>query len=189
MSRGTTVPAESSDSAQPDDSSLWRTTYWIGAATKALGTFMTGLVRYGPHNQGPSTITPSLDTLASGNGVQEQKTVEKYYRFNDRGRVLKRSLRQNECYIHSNGEQYLPPLVVERLKNEAASMAFIRENTDIPVPKLLDTYEEDGSYHLWMEYVDGVDMSKLTDQERSQIIPQGKNNFLGLFYHLDRALI
>ena len=104
----------------------------------------------------------------------ECKTAEKEYRINDGGRVLKRSLAQDEYAISSNGEAIVPLLVVERLKNEAECMRFIKENTDIPVPKVLDTYEERGSYHLWMEFVDGVEMSELTDEEQAKIFPQSK---------------
>ena len=107
----------------------------------------------------------------------EVKTAEKLYRINDNGRVLKRSLRQDEYHILSNSEPFVPVLVVERLKNEAACIAFIKKNTDIPVPKLLDAYEENGSYHLWMEFVDGVEMSELTEEEQSKVFPQSKRDF------------
>ncbi|MCJ1308322.1 hypothetical protein MMC25_001975 [Agyrium rufum] len=101
-----------------------------------------------------------------------RKPSEKEYLINDRGRVLKRSLSPDEYYILDNGEPLIPAFVVERLENEAACMAFIRDNTDIPVPKLLDAYHKDGSHYLWMEFIDGVEMSELTDEEQTKIIPQ-----------------
>lgn len=114
----------------------------------------------------------------------ETKTAEKVYRINDGGRVLKRSLRPDEYQILSNGERFVPSLVVERLTNEAACMTFISENTDIPVPKLLETYERDGCYYLWTEFVDGVEMGTLTDEEQSTIFPQGKRHIPGPFLSL-----
>ena len=103
----------------------------------------------------------------------EIKTSEKVYRLDNNGRFLKRSLRPNEYPILSNGEPLAPSLVVERLQNEAACMRYIRENTDIPVPRVLDTYEQSGCYFLWMEYIDGIEMSELTKEEQAKVIPQG----------------
>lgn len=104
----------------------------------------------------------------------ERKTVEKAYRINDRGRVLKRSLKEHECCFRSNGDRFVPWLVVERLKNEAACMKYIREHTRIPVPRVLEEYEKDGSFHLWIEYVPGIEMHKLSSEEQSTVMPQGK---------------
>ena len=106
--------------------------------------------------------------------ASEMKTSEKVYRVDGRGRFLKRSLRPDEYPILSNGEPLAPLLVVERLQNEAACMQYIRENTDIPVPKVLDAYAENGSYFLWMEYIDGIEMSELTEEEQVKVIPQGE---------------
>jgi hypothetical protein len=55
--------------------------------------------------------------------------------------------------------------VVERLKNETECIRFIKEYIDIPVLKVLNTYEEHGSYHLWMKFIDNVEMSELIDEE------------------------
>jgi hypothetical protein len=105
--------------------------------------------------------------------VTEYSTIEKAYRANDDGRVLKRSLRLDECTLDSNGEPFVSPSVLDRLKNEAACMFFIRKHNAIPVPKILDIHEVDGSYHLWMEFIDGVEMSELTEEEETEVLPQG----------------
>ena len=123
-----------------------------------------------------NTAKPSErnDTSSSNQEVTELRSVERVYRLNDKGRVLKRSLRLDECPLRDNGEPFIAPLIVERLKNEAACMKFIREHTDIPVPRVLDTYEENGSYHLWMEYIDGsVEMSELSKEQQSEVCQQG----------------
>ena len=161
------------DGTRPADSrylELWRRlTGWAGSAMGDLVVYLTGFKRYNESTQNRAT-----DSTESNYKMLETKTAEKLYRINDNGRVLKRSLRQDEYHILSNGKPFIPVLVVERLKNEAACMAFIKENTDIPVPKLLDAYEENGSYHLWMEFVDGVEMSELTEEEQSKVFPQSK---------------
>ncbi|MCJ1449552.1 MAG: hypothetical protein MMC23_010072 [Stictis urceolatum] len=152
------------NTAQLDDGFLVRWAGWIGVAVKALTTYMTGLIYYDMHTRSSVSTSPTI-----------ARTSEKEYRINDRGRVLKRSLRQDEYFVLDDGEPIVPLLVVERLKNDAACMAYIREHTDIPVPKLLDTYEKDGSFYLWMEFVNGVEMNKLTEKEQIQLLPQIRN--------------
>lgn len=165
------VEPPTSDDIQPDKYLLgpWA---WASTAARALATHVLRLIRYDsyPQRSFPVSSTPAI--AESNRKVQKAKTAEKVYHFNDRGRVLKRSLRQEEYYILSNGERLVPPLVVERLQNEAACIKFIRKHTNIPVPKLLNAYEENGSYHLWMEFIDGVEMSQLTDIEQAKVFPQ-----------------
>jgi aminoglycoside phosphotransferase len=150
-------------------------TGWVSAAAKAIVIYIPSYIHHGLHAQGSA-----LENATSNRPTLEYKTAEKVYRINDGGRVLKRSLRQDEYSITGNGEAIVPLLVVERLKNETECMRFIKEHTDIPVPKVLDTYEEHGSYHLWMEFIDGVEMSELTDEEQLKIFPQSKCNLLSL---------
>ncbi|MCJ1386665.1 hypothetical protein MMC17_009791 [Xylographa soralifera] len=155
---------------------LWA---WASTSVIALATRIFGVFGYDPYTQRSSPVGPTADIAASNCEIQEVKTSEKLYRFNDRGRVLKRSLREDEYYVLSDGERLVPPLVVERLKNEAACMEFIRAHTNIPIPKLLDAYEENGSYHLWIEFIDGVEMSTLTLVEQAELFPQ--NTSIELF--------
>ena len=171
MSNNTTALEElpTSDNVRPDNRFLGQWTGWVGAAAKAITAYIPGLIRHGFHAQ-----SSTLDSAASNHPTLEYKTAEKVYRINDGGRVLKRSLRQDEYPVAGNGEAIVPLLVIERLKNEAECMRFIKGNTDIPVPKVLDTYEEHGSYHLWMEFIDGVEMSELTDEDQLKIFPQSK---------------
>ena len=172
----------SKDNIQPAYNFLRQWTCWVGAAVDAVSNYTTRLFRYN---------WPYHDVLARraafDHSVIEKKTVEKVYRINDSGRVLKRSLRPDEYCVRSNGEPFIPCLVVERLKNEAACMKFIGDTTDIPVPKILDIYEENGSYHLWTEFVDGVEMSELTADEQSRVIPKGKHDrdLLKISHHDD----
>jgi tRNA A-37 threonylcarbamoyl transferase component Bud32 len=102
-------------------------------------------------------------------------TPEKQYRINDAGLVLKLRLRKSGYFHRGNSDTVVPVRVVERLKNEARCMAYIKQHTDIPVPQLPDEYKKDGSYYLWMGYVNGVEMSTLTVSEQSKVIPQGRS--------------
>jgi tRNA A-37 threonylcarbamoyl transferase component Bud32 len=121
------------------------------------------------HSDDHTSSSSSVDDKAD-----EERTAEKAYRYAT-GRFLKRSLRPKEYAICSNGEPIVPLLVVERLKNEVACMSFIRMHTDIPVPNVLEEYDNDGSYHLWTEFINGVEMSDLTEEEQSDVLPEGKS--------------
>lgn len=47
------------------------------------------------------------------------------------------------------------------MENEAAALKFIAETTNIPVPRVLETFEKDGAFYIVMEKVPGVTMAKL----------------------------
>lgn len=71
-----------------------------------------------------------------------------------------------------NGDLYVPWRNIERLANEAACLRYIREKTDIPVPKVLEAYEKNGSFFLWTEIIHGVEMKKLGEADRLRVLPQ-----------------
>ncbi|KAM5436619.1 hypothetical protein McanMca71_001737 [Microsporum canis] len=71
----------------------------------------------------------------------------KYYRVGQTW--VKRSLRPSEWQINPYaGTLVVPRFGKERIRNEAASMKFIAENTDIPVPKLYCCFEDDEAVYL-----------------------------------------
>jgi hypothetical protein len=170
-SNGTTFAQEPHPSDDVQSSSLFLDKWisWAGAAAEALAAYVPEPIRCGLR-----VVGATLHSAKPSGPLYEYKTAEKVYRINDDGRVLKRSLRENEYQILSNGDPFVPVLVVERLKNEAACMRYLRAHTDIPIPKLLDIYEKNGSYYLWMEFIDGVEMCELTNEEQSRVLPQGK---------------
>ncbi|KAB8250041.1 kinase-like domain-containing protein [Aspergillus flavus] len=53
--------------------------------------------------------------------------------------------------------------------NEAKVLQFIRRVSNIPVPKLCAAFEIDDSYLLFMEYIDGISMSQLTDEQKEVV--------------------
>lgn len=53
--------------------------------------------------------------------------------------------------------------------NEAASMMFIPEHTNIPVPKLHCCFEDDEAVYLIMQYAEGVGMNELAEEKRKVI--------------------
>lgn len=53
--------------------------------------------------------------------------------------------------------------------NEAASLRYISEVTNIPVPKLYCDFEDNGAYYLITEYVEGVSLSDLDEDEKTVV--------------------
>ncbi|KAI1172564.1 kinase-like domain-containing protein [Nemania sp. FL0916] len=86
----------------------------------------------------------------------------KYYRCGNLW--IKRSLRPHEWQKH-NGFMHIPKFNNERLLNEEACLKFLADKTDIPLPKLVACFEDDGAVYLITEYVDGVGMDELYDEQ------------------------
>lgn len=93
-------------------------------------------------------------------------TVErKYYKVDQTW--VKRSLRPREWqYGPLGGVLFIPRFGKERALNEAASLKFIAEHTEIPVPKLYCCFEDDEAVYLVMEYIEGVGMNELEEEKR-----------------------
>lgn len=54
----------------------------------------------------------------------------------------------------------------ERILNEAATLKFLKENSTAPVPDLHCCFEDDDAVYIVMEYVDGVRMDRLSDDQK-----------------------
>lgn len=103
-------------------------------------------------------------------GVERKTHLRAYCHYPDR--FLKRTLAPSEYALLKSGNIFLPYKAVEMLQNEAACLRYIREKTDIPVPKVLDAYEKDGIFFLYTEFIQGVTMEHLEEAEREKVIPQ-----------------
>lgn len=91
-------------------------------------------------------------------------TFERKYYYRG-GSFVKRSLRPKE-YRTGFRSFYVPRLSKERLMNEAASLRYIRQHTDIPVPTIYSDFEDGEAYYLVVEYVEGVNMADLSDEQK-----------------------
>jgi aminoglycoside phosphotransferase (APT) family kinase protein len=87
-------------------------------------------------------------------------------------RYLKRSLAPSEYKTTLSGEVIVPFRNRERLENEVACLKYIREKTDIPVPEVLDAYEENGSFFVWTARVEGVLLQELEKEDRLKVLPE-----------------
>lgn len=95
----------------------------------------------------------------------------KYYAMGDV--FIKRSLRPREFKTGYRGV-HVPRLGQERLANEAAALRHIKENTSIPVPKVYCDFRDDEAYYLITEYVQGVSMSELQDEQKKIVMEEIK---------------
>lgn len=110
--------------------------------------------------------------------VEKVQTAEREYcEFKDR--FLKRNLNPSEYKWSPFRKQFhIPYGNKERLENDAACLRFIKENTNIPVPKVHDAYEKigaegpTGSFYLWLELVPGVAMSQLKIDEQAIVMKE-----------------
>ncbi|KAJ8607718.1 hypothetical protein MRB53_040106 [Persea americana] len=85
---------------------------------------------------------------------------------------IKRSLRPREWHLTVRGTIHRPRQNTVRLLNEAACLRFIAQETDIPVPKVLCVFEDDGAVYLITEFVDGVDMLDLNQEQKAVVQEQ-----------------
>lgn len=114
----------------------------------------------------PRTIEDSsgADSLATSTAMTAERA---YYHCGDF--FIKRALRPSEYKTTIRGTKHIPRLGKERLQNEAAALRFIRRVSDIPVPTLYGAFEVDDSFMLITEYIDGVPMSDLSEDQKSVV--------------------
>lgn len=113
----------------------------------------------------PETTEGSTDSLDPWTA----KTAERaYYR---QGKFfIKRTLRPSEYMTTLRGTKHIPRLNKERHQNEAAAIRHIRRVTYIPVPTLYGAFEVDDALMLITEYIDGVAMSKLSEDQKEIVL-------------------
>ncbi|KND88014.1 hypothetical protein TOPH_07289, partial [Tolypocladium ophioglossoides CBS 100239] len=84
---------------------------------------------------------------------------------------IKRTLRRHEWQSTEDILLVPPTTHPQRWKNDAAIVQYLREKTNIPLPRLLGTWEDDGAFHFCTEWVDGVSMAELS-QEGQEVVKQ-----------------
>lgn len=115
------------------------------------------------------------------NVTREEKCIRiswsnKTYRDGDI--FIKRSLRPEEwCNSIFSGRKLIPLLGREQILNEAATLKYLRDNTKIPIPKFYASFEDDGVVYLMTEYVQGITMDKLAQEDQALVAKEVK-------YHL-----
>ena len=96
-------------------------------------------------------------------------TAERKY-YNLGHSFIKRSLRRREWQVSPiRGTIIVPRMNEQRLQNEAATLNFIRQHTNVPVPKVLACFEDDEAIYLITECIQGVDMSELEEEQKKVV--------------------
>ncbi|KAJ5737350.1 uncharacterized protein N7483_002475 [Penicillium malachiteum] len=121
------------------------------------------MTEFKPSEFKPSEFKPSEEWNA--------KTPERGYHHCD-GVFVKRSLRPSEYVTSYKGGLHIPRLGIERLQNEAESLRFLRRFSNIPVPTLYAAFEVDGAFFLIMEYIEGIGMSALPEDQKQRVWPE-----------------
>jgi aminoglycoside phosphotransferase len=104
----------------------------------------------------------------SGAPIRSWRNHEREFRvYSDR--FYKRSFRPDEFLTNIHGETVVPHQATARLENEAQCLQFILANTNIPVPKILEAYEENGSFILVTELIPGRDVNDLEPTEQALV--------------------
>lgn len=92
---------------------------------------------------------------------------KKYFHVGDV--FIKRTLRRHEWQSVQDILMVPPASHPQRWKNDAAIVRYLREKTDIPLPRLLGTWEDDGAFHFCTEWVEGVSMAELSDEDQEVV--------------------
>lgn len=106
-------------------------------------------------------MTKNQDPLEEGCFAM---TFERKYYHRDEC-FIKRRLRPREFRTGYRG-LYIPRFRKESLMNEAASLRYIRQHTNIPVPTVYCDFEDDDAYYLVTSYVEGASMSSLPEHQK-----------------------
>ncbi|GAB1311840.1 hypothetical protein MFIFM68171_02050 [Madurella fahalii] len=91
---------------------------------------------------------------------------KKYYEVGNS--FIKRTLRRHEWM--TTATNWTPSACLpQRWKTDAAILVYLREKTDIPLPRLQHTFEDDGAFYFSTELVPGVSMSQLTEEQKQVV--------------------
>lgn len=86
-------------------------------------------------------------------------------------KVYKRNLRPDDYRVYGK-RTYVPPLGLERLRNEAACLAFVRSKTAIPVPRILEAFNDGESFVLVTQRLSGVKMNELSLEDQVVVMKE-----------------
>ncbi|KAL1667130.1 kinase-like domain-containing protein [Schizophyllum commune] len=89
-------------------------------------------------------------------------------------RFLKRSLTEAEWAIRASDKSVIPAScdVRAHIRNEAAATAYVRANTNVPVPNVVCCFEDGGRTYLLEDEVPGVTMAELPDEAKPVVIAE-----------------
>lgn len=93
---------------------------------------------------------------------------KKYYEVGNS--FIKRTLRRHEWIITDNLKFAPPANIPQRWTTDAAILTYLREKTNIPLPRFQFTFEDDGAFYFSTELVgDAVPMVQLTNEQKEVV--------------------
>jgi hypothetical protein len=132
-----------------------------------------------------SQTTSTQETPSTGSTSHLQIPQQLWLREHSRPKISEDDL-LNGAVLASNtarkvlkiGANMVVKFGAEVILAEAESLMYIRKNTTIPVPKILDEYNKDGCNYIVIEYMEGVLLKKVWDYmssaEKSIIVSESK---------------
>lgn len=79
---------------------------------------------------------------------------------------------QHEWQSVGDGLVILLTTYPQRWKNDAAILRFLRKETNIPLLPAECTFEDDGAFYLQTQYVEGVSMRELNEEEKEAVMKE-----------------
>lgn len=88
----------------------------------------------------------------------------------------KRNLRPNKYIVNIKRDFFVLRQGYERLQNEAVYIRFIRKNTEIPVPEILQIYNDKNAFILIIKRLYNIEMRELNTEQQFVIMGQVKSH-------------
>ncbi|KJA13873.1 hypothetical protein HYPSUDRAFT_195512 [Hypholoma sublateritium FD-334 SS-4] len=124
----------------------------------------------------PRRLDPLDNPRIQEEGCDAITSEKKYYVFSDvpNGSVfIKRNLTPSEYIVARwNGELVIPDMLMERMKNEAATIRYIQKNTTIPTPNIRCAFEDHGRYYIITDIVPGVTLDEVPEEKKATVIEE-----------------
>jgi aminoglycoside phosphotransferase len=89
------------------------------------------------------------------------------------GVYVKRSLAPDEFVMMLPSRRIVIPLMhLERMRNEVAAIDYIKTHTNIPVPTVRCSFEDNGRFYTVTDEVPGVPMSELSESAKMTVMEE-----------------
>ncbi|ETW81379.1 hypothetical protein HETIRDRAFT_51524, partial [Heterobasidion irregulare TC 32-1] len=85
---------------------------------------------------------------------------------------VKRNITPPEFMFNWKGEIEVPHVAMERVKNEAAAMMYVKKHTDVPVPTIHCAFEDNGRYYIIEDLMPGVGIHRLSEPQRTIVMEE-----------------
>ncbi|KLO13806.1 kinase-like protein [Schizopora paradoxa] len=130
-----------------------------------------------------STATNDRDRGgANDEGCIAVTPERKYYEFNDV--FIRRSLEPHEWVYNVLNEVAVPHIIEERMMNDVLCSIFVRQNTSIPVPKVLAAFHDNGRYYIIQERVEGIQLARLQSEADRQVVMKEVEGYVEVLHRL-----